>query len=99
LIPEGVEVSVTRVFGGNVAEHVPPTTPAVITQLMPDGELAMVPVPEPPPLMTSPCVLKITSAVRPCDIATWHGSVVQSPAHPLNTALPVVDCCSVTTVL
>ena len=70
LMPDGVDVSVTSVFGGNVVEQVPPTTPAVITQLIPEGELVTVPVPDPPPLTVTPCVLKITSAVRDCVAAT-----------------------------
>ena len=92
-------VSVTTVFGGNVLLHVPPVMPAVIAQLMPLGALVMTPLPVPPPVIVMPCVLKTGCTVRPCDIATWHGSAVQSPAQPSNTALPLLTCCSVTTVL
>jgi len=70
LIPAGVDVSVTTLFAGNVVEQVPPTMPAVMTQLMPDGELVTVPVPVPPPLIVMPCVRKITSAVRGCVVTT-----------------------------
>ena len=98
-MPDGVAVSVTSVFGGKVLLHVPLTMPIVIAQLMPVGELVTVPVPEPPPLIVSPWILKITSAMCASDIASWQGSVVQAPAQASNTASPVLDCCSVTTVL
>ncbi|HYW50229.1 MAG TPA: hypothetical protein VE861_06470 [Gemmatimonadaceae bacterium] len=95
-MPDGVAVSVTTVFGGNVVLHVPLVTPAVIAQLMPLGELVTTPVPVPLPVTAMPCVLNTGCAVRPCDIASWQGSTVQSPAQPLNTALPLADCCRVT---
>lgn len=37
--PDGVAVSDTTVFGGNVVVHVPPVTPFVIVQLIPEGTL------------------------------------------------------------
>ena len=89
----------TTAFGGNVVAQVPLVTPAVITQLMPDGALVTTPLPVPAPLIATPCVLKIASAVRPCDIASWHGSMVQSPAQPLKTAFPFGDWVSVTMLL
>lgn len=68
--PAGVAFSVTTTFGGNVVEQVPPVTPFVIVQLIPDGTLVTVPLPVPPPATAMPCVWKIASAVRPCVIAT-----------------------------
>ena len=43
-------------FGGNVVEQVPPVTPFVIVQLIPDGTLVTVPLPVPPPATAMPCV-------------------------------------------
>lgn len=54
--PEGVDVSVTIVFGANVVVHVPPVTPAVIAQLIPAGLLVTRPLPVPPPVIVMPCV-------------------------------------------
>lgn len=65
--PEGVDVSVTTVFGANVVAHVPPVVPAVIVQVMPAGLLVTRPLPVPPPVIVMPCVWKVASAVRPCD--------------------------------
>jgi hypothetical protein len=97
-MPAGDALSVTTTFGGKVVAQVPPVTPFVTVQLMPAGTLVTVPLPEPPPATAMPCVWNIASAVRPWVIASWHGSETQSPAHAANTALPVVTCCSVTTV-
>jgi hypothetical protein len=97
--PDGVAVSETTVFGGKVVLHVPPVSPLVTVQLMPDGTLVTRPLPDPPPLTTTACVWKIASAVRPSVIASWHGSDVQSPAHAAKTAFPLVVCWSVTTLL
>lgn len=66
--PDGVAVNVTTVVAGKVVVQVPPVAPAVITQLIPDGELVTTPLPVPPPLIVIPCVLKIASAMRGCDM-------------------------------
>lgn len=53
----------------------------------------------PPPPTVTLCVWKTASAVRPSDIASWHGSETQSPPHRAKTAFPTDVCCSVTTEL
>ena len=95
--PAGVAESETTVFGGKVVVHVPPVTPALMVQLMPDGTLVTSPLPVPPPVTVTVCVWNTASAVRPCDISSWHGIDAQSPPHALNTAFPLVVCWSVTT--
>jgi hypothetical protein len=97
--PLGVAVSVTVALAGNDVLHVPLSVPAVMVQLMPAGLLVITPVPVPAPVIVTPCVKNVASAVRGCDIVIWHGSVVQSPAHALNTPLPVGVWSNVTTVL
>jgi hydrogenase/urease accessory protein HupE len=87
------------VFGGNVVLQVPLTTPAVITHVIPVGLLVTTPLPVPPPVTVRLCVRNTGSADLGCDITTWQGSAVQSPAHALNVALPVGVCCNVTGVL
>ena len=69
-----------------------------MVQLMPDGTLVTRPLPVPPPAIVTICVWNTASAVRPCDMTSWHGVDAQSPPHAANTALPLGVSCSVTTV-